>query len=167
MAQRARGSLVGLGTLESLEVIQPGSTRVDVLRARNCWLGWDPTHRRFAFCRVVGKTTKTLSPRVRKAHRRFHTEAPSSTVVADVPAPAGRLRQVGLVKALTYIVPRRVNSPEKNPYRWHHAFGDTGHKGRGDYPERVMPALMRDAKGELFIKRRPGNIFNIDTWVRG
>jgi hypothetical protein len=160
------GALVGLGTLESLEVLSGG--RVRKLGMRGRWLGWDTGNRRFAICRVVSNAGgRKLPTSVVKAHRRFHSEAPKTAVVADVPDPIGRLQQVGLVKALTYIVPRRINSPEKNPYRWHHAFGDTGHKGGNSYPERVMPALMRDARGNLFIKRRPGNIFRVDTWLRG
>ena len=71
------------------------------------------------------------------------------------------------MKALVYTVPRKINSPEKNPYQWHHAFGDTGHKGGDHYPERVMPALMKDQKGNLFFKRRPGNIYKVDQWIRG
>lgn len=160
------GSLVGLGTLESLEVLSGGRVRKMGMRGR--WLGWDTGKRRFAICRVVSSAAgRRLGASTVKAHRRFHNEAPTSAVVADVPDPVGRLTQVGLVKALTYVVPRRINSPEKNPYRWHHAFGDTGHKGGNAYPERVMPALMRDARGNLFIKRRPGNIFRVDTWLRG
>lgn len=87
--------------------------------------------------------------------------------MVDAPSPTGVLAKVGLVKSLTYEVPTRIRSPEKNRYRWHHAFGDTGHKGGDTYPERVMPALLRDARGNLFIKRRPGNIFTVDTWLRG
>jgi len=30
-----------------------------------------------------------------------------------------------------------------------------------------MPALVRDSRGNLFIKRRKGNIFTVDTWLRG
>lgn len=168
--RRVAGSLVGLGTLESLEVLDPrtGRTRTQRFGGGRKWLGWDTGKRRFAICRVVREAgAAQLGAAVEKAHRRFHTEAPRAAVVADVPTPSGRLTQIGLVRALTYIVPRRVLSPEKNPYRWHHAFGDTGHKGGASYPQRVMPALMRDAKGNLFIKRRPGNIFTVDTWLRG
>ena len=35
------------------------------------------------------------------------------------------------------------------------------------YTPKVMPALCQDSKGNLFIKRRKGNIFTVDTWLRG
>jgi hypothetical protein len=68
---------------------------------------------------------------------------------------------------LVYEVPQTVRSPGKNPYQWHHAFGDTGHKGGKAYSTAVMPWLARDSKGNLFFVRRQGNIFNVDSWLRG
>jgi hypothetical protein len=39
--------------------------------------------------------------------------------------------------------------------------------GKAKLRTRVMPALMMDARGHIFIHRRPGNIFRVDTWLRG
>lgn len=77
------------------------------------------------------------------------------------------VKNVGLLKSLVYYVPSKIRSPGKNKYLWHHAFGDTGHKGGDSYPIKVMPMLQRDSAGNLFIKRRPGNIFRVDNWLRG
>lgn len=160
-------AFVGLGRLVSLEVLNPHSGRVALRKGGAKWLAWEPAHKRFVMCTMRGRGATALPGKIAKAHRRFHNAASRSAVTVEFAAPVGALTQVGLVKALTYRVPKTVKSPEKNRYLWHHAFGDTGHAGGDNYPERVMPALMRDAKGNLFIQRRPGNIFTVDTWLRG
>ncbi len=158
---------VGLGTLDALEIIPEGEQEPRMLRFRGEWLAWDPTKRRFLIGKPGAVRKAALPKQILTMHRRFHESAPQSVRVAKAPDPVGKLRQVALVKALTYRVPRSVRSPGKNPYTWHHAFGDTGHKGGDTYPRRVMPALMMDTKGNIFIHRRPGNIFRVDTWLRG
>ena len=162
-----RGALLGLGTLHQLEVLDPKTKRVRSLYVRNKWLAWDPKRRAFHICRLVRAAAGRGLGGVAALHRRFHEAGPSRAVVVDVPTPAGAIRQMGLLRALTYRVPKKTKSPGKNPYTWHHAFGDTGHQGGDKYPERVMPALLCDSKGNLFIQRRPGNIFRVDTWLRG
>ncbi len=160
-------SCVGLGLLTTLEVLDPATGSV---RTRSChgkWLAWEGGARRFVICTTKRRAVGAKLPSsVTKAHLRFHRAGPRHVDVVDAPAPCGAMKQIGLVKALVYKVPRRLKSPGKNRFLWHHAFGDTGHNGGSDYPLKVMPALMRDAKGNLFIKRRPGNIFNVDTWIR-
>lgn len=163
----ARVPGIGLGTLKELEVLDPKTKHVRIIRPRNRWLAWDPKRQAFHICISRGLTNERVPSSIVKLHRKFHRAAPSKARRAFAPDPTGRLVQVGLLKALTYTVPRAIFSPEKNPYNWHHAFGDTGHRGGSEYPERVMPALMKDAKGNLFIKRRKGNIFRVDTWLRG
>lgn len=158
-------ALTGLGTLVNLEIIQPGGRSAKTLRTPGRWLAWDG--QAFHICRIAGGTRPLTDSATIRRHRQFHGQPPAGGRVVDRPAPVGALRQIGLLKALTYRVPSHVRSPEKNPYLWHHAFGDTGHKGGDHYPEKVMPALMRDANGNLFIKRRPGNIFRVDQWLRG
>lgn len=160
-------ALLGIGLLTSLEILDPKTGRTTTRIVRGKWLAWDTGRRAFHICTVKGRAGQGLPAGVAKAHRRFHAANPRATVAADVPASAGGEQQVGLVKALTYRVPQQVESPEKNPHLWHHAFGDTGHKGGDAYPQRVMPALVRDRAGNLFIRRRPGNIFRVDTWLRG
>lgn len=160
-------ALLGIGTLSELEVFNPATKRSTTMRLRNRWLAWDTKRRAFHICVPKSRKANPLPAGVLKAHRKFHSAASGAALMADVPNPIGTLKQVGLLKALVYHVPSQVRSPEKNTYAWHHAFGDTGHKGGATYPERVMPALMRDSKGNLFIKRRKGNIFRVDTWLRG
>lgn len=161
------GSLLGIGTLSSLEVEVSGRART--IKTPGKWLGWEPKARKFHICRVLRRATADgITANVRSAHRRFHQEAPRKALLVDAPAPKGALRLVGLLRALVYRVPSRmVLSPEKNPYAWHHAFGDTGHKGGTTYPDRVKPHLCKDSAGNLFICRRKGNIFTVDTWLRG
>ncbi len=158
-------SILGIGRLLELEVLQNG--RVRKMRLKGRWLAWEPGKRCFHVCRPKGRASGSLDSSVSKAHRRFHQAAARGAMCADVPEMSGELRDLGLVKALVYDVPASVRSPGKNPYQWHHAFGDTGHKGGDSYPEKVMPALKRDKRGNLFIVRRPGNIFRVDTWLRG
>lgn len=166
----AHGALLGIGTLHELEVLDPATKRVRRISAGGRWLGWDTQRRQFLLARTAPRqssSTARLPTAVAKAHRRFHGAASRRALVVDVPRPQGRLRQLGLLKALVYRVPKQVRSPGKNPYAWHHAFGDTGHQGGDTYPERVMPAVCVDQQGNLFIRRRKGNIFRVDSWLRG
>lgn len=160
--------LLGIGRLARLEVVQPGAkdNPPRVIKPRNVWLAWDTGRRAFCIGRLVRKAKGAKVPSaLAKRHAKFHNAEPSGMSVLDVPNPGRGLKMVGLLKALVYTVPKHIRSPEKNRYIWHHAFGDTGHKG-GDYPESVMPALKTDGKN-WFIVRRPGNIFNVDEWLRG
>jgi hypothetical protein len=159
-------SALGVGQLTSLELLNPASGKTTAQRVHGRWLGWSPKKRQFLICKILRRNPGKVSSGIERAHRRFHQAPSSGSFVVDAPAPQGKLQQVGLVKALTYQVPDSVKSPGKNRAHWHHAFGDTGHKG-GVYTPKVMPALCRDAKGNLFIKRRKGNIFTVDTWLRG
>lgn len=165
---RLQGSLLGVGTLHGLEVEVGGRSRT--IKTPGKWLAWEPKGRRFHICTLVQRRqgAEGLADAVAKAHRKFHGQAPRATAVVDAPSPVGKLETLGLLRALVYKVPSKlVLSPEKNPYAWHHAFGDTGHKGGTTYPDRVKPQLCRDRAGNLFICRRKGNIFTVDTWLRG
>lgn len=157
-------ALVGIGRLVSLEVLKDG--KVSMLRPSGRQLAWDPAARAFHIVTPVRKVRKALPPKVARAHQAFHQAPSTHAWTVRAPSPQGALRDLGLVKALTYFVPPAIKSPEKNRYLWHHAFGDTGHKG-GKYPTKVMPALLKDARGNLFIRRRRGNIFTVDSWLRG
>ncbi len=172
------GSLLGIGYLTSLEVLDAKTGRARTVKPRGkLWLGWLTSAKNYRVCTVAknGQTKFSrehlvgtgMAPAVVRAHRRFHQAPPRGAITVDMPDPSGPLKQLGLLKALTYSVPKKVKSPDKNRYLWRHAFGDTGHKGGDTYPTKVMPALMQDAKGNLFIKRRPGNIFTVDSWLRG
>lgn len=160
-------SLLAIGTLFDLEVERGGKTQH--LKPRGRWLAWDKSRKAFHVVKAKRRQRGLggLAPAVLSAHRKFHDSDPLGSMLAEVPTPKGEVVELGLLRSLTYRVPRQVKSPEKNPYVWHHAFGDTGHKGGTSYPDRVKPMLMRDAAGNFFIHRRPGNIFNVDQWLRG
>ena len=162
---------VTLGNLRSLTVvpgdgINPGTSKT--LTFRNKFLLTTPDGKHFAIATMKRKVAgSSLPAAVRARHVKFHRSPPQGAMLGEVPDPVGPLKQVGLVKALVYTVPRSIHSPEKNPHRWHHAFGDTGHRGGDHYPSKVFPALLKDSKGNYFIKRRPGNIFTNADWIRG
>lgn len=159
-----------LGKLLNLEVYDPATKRTTKRVMTGKWLATSPHGRDLLICTVRSTSAgRTQQPNAQVAarHRKFHGQPPKGTWVGECPEPVGALRQVGLLKALTYAVPgSKIRSPEKNPYHWHHAFGDTGHKG-GTYPASVYPAVMKDTRGNLFIRRRPGNIFKTTDWIRG
>ena len=158
-------SLLCIGRLIKLELVEPDSDKVATLRLKGKWLA--SNGRDLYICTVKGNTTAKLPAGIRKKHTKFHDAPPKGQpFIGDCPTKSGPTKVLGLIKALVYTVPRKINSPEKNPYLWHHAFGDTGHEGK-EYPKRVMPALLKDAKGNLFFKRRPGNIYRVDQWLRG
>ena len=163
----AVGQLLGIGRLLEVEILNPSTGKTTRRKVSGCWLAWEPGKRRFHVAKVKGNAGKRVNGSVAKAHKRFHAAAPGGSYSVEVPEAAGRLRDLGLLKALQYDVPNSLRSPEKNPHIWHHAFGDTGHKGGDSYPAKLMPALKVNARGELFIVRRPGNIFRVDTWLRG
>lgn len=159
--------LVTVGRLVNVEIYDPKTKRTTKRSFRGKWICTSAGGRDLLICRVTGKSNKKLNPKVVARHKRFHNEPPKGSWVGELLEPKGKLRQVGLLKALTYSVPgSKIRSPEKNPYHWHHAFGDTGHKG-GSYPPKYFPAVYEDEQGQLFFKRRPGNIFKITDWIRG
>lgn len=165
----ARGAVLGIGRLLSLDILDPRTGRSRIVSTPGRWIGWIPGKKCFCICRAGRKASGLgeLPAAVRKAHAKFHQAAPRSAMMVDVPKPVGALTKVGLLKALVYDVPGQIRSPGKNKYHWHHAFGDTGHAGGDSYPTSVMPAVLKDRKGNWFIRRRPGNIFTVDTWLRG
>lgn len=153
-------SVTTLGKLVSIE-IKDGKK----MSFRNKWLCWDGRNLLIATVKS-GKAKAKLDSKSAARHKRFHGESSVGAMLGDIPDKVGKVTEVGLVEALTYTVPRKIKSPEKNPYHWHHAFGDTGHRG-GKYPDKVMPMLVKDEAGNLFIQRRKGNIYRVDSWIRG
>lgn len=157
-----------LGRLISFEIYDPKTKKTKVKRFRQKWLATSPNGRTLSIC-TVSKRAPTANPSkaVKKLHKQFHRSDPKGMWEGHTPEPAGKLKQIGWLKALTYSVPRsKIKSPEKNPHFWHHSFGDTGHRG-GDYHPKYFPAVMQDERGNLFVRRRPGNIFKTSDWVRG
>lgn len=166
-------ALLNIGVLKDITVVHPTTGKLGLLRFSKRWLAWDSARKNFAICIVKKKVNAALPGAVLKQHRRFHGANPTAQpFAANCPDPVGILEPVGFIKALTYTVPRVITSPGKQDHKtrktidWDHKFGDTGHKG-GKYPESVMPLLLRDSRGNYFFKRRKGNIFNVDEWLRG
>lgn len=159
--------LVTIGRLVNVEIYDPKTKKTTKRSFRGKWLATSAHGRDLLICKVTGKSNAKVNAAVRERHKKFHATEPKGTMAGDLPSPVGRLKQVGLLKALTYTVPQiKIRSPEKNPYHWHHNFGDTGHRG-GSYPSKYFPALLQDDRGNLFIRRRKGNIFKTTDWIRG
>jgi len=159
-------ALLCVGQLRDLEIYDPKTESTKHIKPRNKWLAWDG--KQFHVCNVSGQANADLPKEVEKRHRKFHQANPQGKpFVGSMPDRSASVRDVGLLKSLVYYVPTKIRSPGKNKYLWHHAFGDTGHKGGDSYPIKVMPMLQKDSAGNLFIKRRPGNIFKVDQWLRG
>ncbi len=159
-------ALLCIGQLRDLELYDPHTNRTAHIKPKGKWLAWDG--KQFQICNVRGQVNATLPSSVVAKHRKFHAANPQGKpFLASMPDRGPTVRDVGLLKSLVYYVPSKIRSPGKNKYLWHHAFGDTGHKGGDSYPIKVMPMLQRDSAGNLFIKRRAGNIFRVDNWLRG
>lgn len=155
-----------IGKLVSIEILDPKTKRTTKQKFNNKWLV-TKSGNDISIATVTGRSNQRVNPAQRKRHQRFHNTPPKGLWKGELIEPVGQLQQVGLLKALTYSVPgSKIKSPEKNPYHWHHSFGDTGHRG-GAYPESVMPAVYKDSKGNYFFKRRKGNIFKVTDWIRG
>lgn len=163
---------VDLGILESME-LEDGRT----LHPRGCHLAWMPQQRALAITIKARGRPARLSSATKRVHRQFHASEPQRAVTYEWPDQRGSLRLLGLMRKITYIVPKHIRSPDKRqadgmPIRWVHAFGDHGESGHGPvggpekrYPQHLMPALVEDAAGNLFIKRRAGNKFNVSDWI--
>lgn len=159
--------LVTIGRLLNIEIYDPDTKKTSKRSFAGKWLCTSASGKDLLICKVTKLGSAKLNPAVAARHKRFHKQAPKGSWIGDCPDPQGVLKPIGLLKALTYSVPNgSIRSPEKNPYHWHHAFGDTGHRG-GSYPPKVFPQLLQDTKGNLFIKRRAGNIFKTTDWIRG
>lgn len=110
-------------------------------------------------------------------HRQFHNSEPRKAALFEWPDPRGTLRPVARIKVISYLVPAHIRSPGKRqpngePILWVHAFGDHGESGHGEieghlkqYPRRLMPMLCKDAEGNLYVKRLPGNKFRVSDWI--
>lgn len=159
--------VVTLGRLINIEIYDPATGKTTKRAMRGKWLCTSGDGKDLLLCRVIGPHQGKVSGAVAARHKLFHKQASKGAWRGELMEPQGALKQIGLLKALTYEVPGSdIRSPEKNPYHWHHAFGDTGHKG-GSYPPKFFPAIMQDRKGNLFFKRRPGNIFKNSGWIIG
>ncbi|NEN87972.1 MAG: hypothetical protein F6K48_03220 [Okeania sp. SIO3H1] len=159
--------VVTIGRLINVEIFDPKTKKVQKRTFKGKWICTSSHGKDLLICRVTGKSDKKLNPGIAARHKKFHRSGPKGSWEGELISPSGTKKQIGLLKALTYAVPgSEIRSPEKNPYHWHHNFGDTGHKG-GSYPPKFFPAVFEDSKGNLFFERRPGNIFVTSDWIRG
>lgn len=166
--------LVYIGKLKKIEVIHPETGRrgtVSGRRLAGLLLAWDPRGKgNFVIAenaRPNPRIASRIPAAIHKAHRRFHGADAHTAISAEIPDRVGQVEKVALIDALVYEVPKKVKSPTKNGYLWHHKFGDTKHSGNSDKGTKVMPWLGRDAGGNLSIIRRPGNIYKVTDWLRG
>lgn len=158
-----------LGRLVELEVA--AGARSKFIRPRGLFLGYMPRSKDLCLMTRTSVKASKVSPYIRTRHKRFHGVPATKSTVFDWPERDGRLRDVGRLVSLTYEIPRGLRSPDKQRYRWRHAFGDHGEaghgkvKGRKRYPVRFQPMLQVDESGSLFIKRMPGNQFYVTDWL--
>jgi hypothetical protein len=158
-----------LGTLVDLEL--EDGRRVSASALKGCLLAWVPSRKDLIIVRrSQAKSAGRLGAQTRKLHQEFHNAGPSRAIQYDWQEPQS-IRPLGRLRSLTYSIPKELRSPEKVKYRWHHAFGDHGERGHGtstgesSYPTRYMPELCRDSRGNLYIRRMPGNKYYVKDWI--
>ena len=163
---------VVLGQLDELVVEQRGGvTRAGKKQLHGLFLAWMPASRNFAIVRRVKARAGAISAEAVRVHRQFHNTAPTSVATYHAPDRDGSVRDVGLLRSLTYVVPPSIRSPQKTGFKWVHLFGDHGESGHGAfqgekrYPDHLKPMLQMNDAGELFIKRRPGNRYDVTEWI--
>lgn len=166
------GSGVLLGTLDELVVDQGGETiTAKKSRLRGLYLAWIPSSKSLAIVRKALGQPGELSNATRQIHKLFHNTEPTASATYEWPERTGREYRLGLIRSLTYVVPPKIKSPEKHGYKWVHKFGDHGEEGHGpmrgekQYSDTLKPYLLENAKGDLFIQRRPGNKFDVTKWI--
>lgn len=162
-------SAVGLGNLDNL--VYRDERGDHTIRPGRVWLAWHPEARALLICLKRRGRGQALSTSVRKAHRKFHDSPVRSSIASEWPEPRGQVKAFGLLRELTYKVPRQIVSPWKNKYLWRHQFGDHGQNPDLEptadvrYSPRFMPYLAKDGAGNLYIVRRPGNKYFVNKWI--
>lgn len=158
-----------LGHLHEL-VLLDGS-KLGPSQLRGLYLAWLPRTNNFAAVHKVNRQPGRVTREALDRHQKFHGAPARKLATYDWPDRVGQLREIGLLKSLTYVIPPDVDSPEKANTRWYHLFGDHGELGHGPvrgekkYPTRFMPMMCEDAAGNLSIKRRPGNNYRVTDWI--
>lgn len=158
-----------MGRLVSLEVMING--RKKTIKPKGKYLGYLPRSRTLCVMQNPKTNPGNLSGSVTKLHKQFHNAGPTKATRFTWPDPVGRKTDVGRIVALTYAIPKGLESPDKKNYLWHHEFGDHGERGHGPvrssghYPVSLMPMLQKDSRGNLFIKRMKGNKFYVTDWL--
>lgn len=170
-SSRRGGSGTLLGHLDALVVDRNGRDQpIPKSRMRGLFVAWMPGSRDLALVKRKGPAQAPLSSTAASLFRQFHGSNPKAGAY-EWPDPVGGLREIGRLRSITYVVPETIKSPEKTGFRWVHEFGDHGERGHGEhtktkrYPEHLMPALCQDARGSLFIRRKPGNRYYVSRWI--
>lgn len=171
-ARIGNGSGVLLGHLAELMVDVRGRTlSANPARLKGLFLAWMPGDKALAVVRKKNARPGTVSAAARRIHRMFHDAAPQKATAFDRPRKDGTAKKVGLIRSLTYTIPRGLHSPVKSKAIWIHKFGDHGEEGHGtvrgekEYSDALKPYLLENSKGELFIQRRPGNKYDVTQWI--
>jgi hypothetical protein len=182
-AAAAPAPVVGIGRLVALIVRRSDGQRVRITPNGARWLAWRAATRDLLVLRPVATAgvgdgpTPAAMPAPRSAaahHRRFHGAPPHSARPMHAPEAGVDARVLGLLESVIYDT-ASIASPAKRGHHWIHHFGDVGARGHGPirpnavspYPLRVMPALLSDACGDMFIIRRPGNRYTLRDWLWG
>lgn len=170
MAQ-SQSSGVLMGNLTEIVVRKNGRDRV--IKPKKCLIGWIPKGKHVAVLKKAKNPPRAggVSNAVKKIHKKFHKTKSNKTEMYEWPDAVGKKVNVGRIVSLTYVVPKSLRSPGKNGFRWHHEFGDHGERGHdnvdesGNYPQKYMPMLQKDSKGNYYIKRMPGNKYYVTDWL--
>jgi len=143
---------------------------------KGLYLAWFPSQKNFGIVRKIKgakrRTLSALSSKDREVYQKFHQNAIQRITDFKLPDPVGTVLPLGRLRSLTYVTPRHIPSLQKRHSRWVHAFGDHGESGHGPhdgrikgYPTSLMPVLARDDAGNFFIKRKPGNKYDVTEWI--
>ena len=170
MAQ-SQTSGVLMGNITEMVVRKNG--RDKTIKPKGCFVGWIPKGKHLAILKQAKNPPKSagVSDSVKKIHKKFHNTDVQKSKTYEWPDIKGKLTEVGRIVSLTYTVPAFIRSPDKKGYRWHHEFGDHGERGHGDvrdsgnYPQKFMPLLLKDVKGNYYIKRMRGNKYYVTDWL--
>lgn len=149
----------------------------DSVHKVNRALAWKPSQRMKGDLLIgteVGKgSTEDLSKAVITVHNKFHQGDPRAATKIQFPdRNKGRWRPIGHLVALMYKVPKGIVSPQKNPYHWHHWFGDHGERGHGQatdedpkYPAKYFPLVLVNENMDFIIQRVRGNRYFVTDWL--
>ena len=168
--------VTGLGRLIGMVLRLPDGRRSQVQWKGPRWLAWQSATRDLLILHAGGGTVPTpvTTSAASVRHWVFHGAAPRGVRIMVAPDAPEITTSLGLIESLTYET-RGFRSPSKSGHAWLHQFGDHGERGHGatnlrdpsPYPDDVLPALVADAKGHLWIKRRSGCTYTVDQWIMG
>ncbi len=159
--------LVGIGELVSIDWCPIGGGIVSRTKAPGKkWLAWygDSNQGDLIIASMVRRRTGVRVADGR--HTKFHAAPVQELAEIEWDEPNRKtLTPVGLCCAVRYRIPEGMPS-NKSGNDWQHDFGEKV-PGVMRHADRYKPFLSRDSHGGLFIVRRAGNDYRLDTWLRG